>query len=373
MALGKGNYQNLGPYTLLNADMELFQTYMVSNFKERLLAERSKGVLYGCRATVVSALTVNISAGLVLMPDGQLVTVPSSNITLSTADPTNPRIDRIEVGYTATDGASVVDVNNVPRVLDIQYIPALAKLTGTPAGSPTAPAATGSKVSLALVSVAATQTVLIQGNISQIEDAGFDASSIWLGNKNYQIRANQALNSIQFNLNGAGWQSLGSGGGGGGGANWQGVAGLAPTEDYEYDEKVWKFAQGGLQAITLWVKVPSSYLPGSPITLKMSGYSPGSSNNYKIQSLATLIRNGTDAITSTTNQKTVNSGDVLLTLANKLTQVSYALTETNGLINAVNVAAGDIIKVQLSRIAPTGTEDTNDVRLIPSTTEVLFS
>lgn len=182
-------------------------------------------------------------------------------------------------------------------------------------------------------------------------------------------------NGLVYKKNSAGTVApVGSGGGGGGGgANWQVVSGSAPIDSFEYDERVWLFEQGQSQALTLWVKVPSSYLAGTKISLLGLFYSPSAINNWKMQAAATLVRKGTDAITTTTNVNTLNSGDKTNTLANKLTEISIDLSSAFGAINSVSVSAGDIIKIQLSRIATTGTDDTADLRFIPSSTEVLFS
>ena len=152
----------------------------------------------------------------------------------------------------------------------------------------------------------------------------------------------------------------------------QGVAGKAPQETYEFDDRALLFSQGAGQAVVAFVRVPAAYLAGMPISLKLGHYTPGATNNVKMQTLTTLIRKNTDAVTATTNQYTSTNGDTLLTLANKYFEVSYDLTTSTGTINAVAVAAGDLLKVQLSRVATTGTEDTNDLRVLPNSAEFYF-
>lgn len=154
--------------------------------------------------------------------------------------------------------------------------------------------------------------------------------------------------------------------------SWRGVSGLNPIESFEYDESVHIFESGALQALTMWLKVPSWYKPGKQITLKASHYSPGSTNNFKFQTTAYLVRKNTDAITSTTNLRTSTNGDVLNTLSNQLREVSYDLTDSTGKINSVSVSPGDLIKVVIQRIAPSGTADNNEVRMISGSTEVTF-
>lgn len=58
---------------------------------------------------------------------------------------------------------------------------------------------------------------------------------------------------------------------------------------------------------------------------------------------------------------------------NQSTPVPIDLTDTTGRINAVAVSPGDLIKVTIQRIAPSGTADTSDVRMISGSTEVSFN
>lgn len=373
MAQGRINWQNLNAYSVQPSDMELFQAYLNDYDVQVLSGSRSKGVIFGCRLTVVSGLQVQLSAGLVKFPDDRLVVIPQTNITLNSANATNPRIDRIELSYVEVNGTAVVDVNNIAKVLNKVYQPTVSFLAGTPLAVPVAPSQTSINLSMGLVSVSATQTVLVQSNISQDESSNYDSSGIMLGNKNSFIRFNQTLGQLQFSNDGIRYQAFGSGGGGGGGANWQPVSGAAPTPDFEYDERIWKFEQGALQALTLWVKVPSSYLAGSPISLKLNHYSPSSTLNYKFLSTATLVRKGIDAITTSTNQRVSSNSDVVNTLSNQLTEVTYDLSSSLGVVGAQAVSPGDILKVVVQRVAPAGSEDLADLRFIPSSTEISFT
>lgn len=155
---------------------------------------------------------------------------------------------------------------------------------------------------------------------------------------------------------------------------WQPVAGLAPQDTYEFDDRAILFSQGSGQSATMIVRVPSTYLTGSQIILKLGHYSPGTSNNFKLHTVTNLIRKNTDAVNSTTNQYTSTNGDqALATPANKYFEISYDVTDSTGKINSVVVSPGDLIKIVLTRVTPTGTEDTNDVRVLPGSTEVRFS
>ena len=162
---------------------------------------------------------------------------------------------------------------------------------------------------------------------------------------------------------------VGSGaGGGGGGADWKGDA----LEATEFDQKVKEFAQGGGQSENLYVKVPQGYLAGRQIRMFIGHYSPSSADEFKMQTTAYLVRNGQDAITSVANSHVDDSGDITNDQANEYRNLSMDLTNAVGLVNGFAVNAGDILKVVLTRIVPAGTEDTADIRMVPTTTEVKF-
>jgi hypothetical protein len=166
---------------------------------------------------------------------------------------------------------------------------------------------------------------------------------------------------------------VGSGaGGGGGGANWQPALGDAPLADYEFDEKVWKFAKDEDQKLTLWVKVPAGFIPGRQIRARLGYYSPGSSDVVRMQTTATLIRRGVDPINSLSNQYVSTNPDLPLSIANAYQEVNHDLSSTLGAVNGFSVQPGDILKVELQRVAPSGTDDNEEVRFIPSVTELVF-
>lgn len=75
--------------------------------------------------------------------------------------------------------------------------------------------------------------------------------------------------------------------------------------------------------------------------------------------MATLIRTGTDAVTSTTNQRTSTNSAV--TLGAGTVDIPQAvdcdLTDSSGDINSVAVSGGDLIEVELTRGTDTGTSD----------------
>lgn len=166
---------------------------------------------------------------------------------------------------------------------------------------------------------------------------------------------------------------VGGGGGGGGSLKWRaGATDPSPVEEIEFDQDVFKFVAGDGQTLLAIVRVPASYNAGSPISMDMDFYSPSTSNNFQFSTVSTLIRTGTDAVSSTTNQNTstpaalTNSG-----AANKLRSITFELSNSTGLINSVAVAAGDEIRIKLTRSAVD--TDTADVRMVPDSTQVRFS
>lgn len=78
----------------------------------------------------------------------------ATSVTITAADPTNPRIDRIVA--TVNDSYYSGSLNNV----------VFAVVTGTAAASPVAPATPTNSISLATVAVAALATVIVQGNVT---------------------------------------------------------------------------------------------------------------------------------------------------------------------------------------------------------------
>ena len=78
----------------------------------------------------------------------------ATQLTITTANPTNPRIDRIVV--TINDSYYTGSTNNVTFTV----------VAGTPAVSPTAPATPTNSISLATVAVAAGATSIVNANIT---------------------------------------------------------------------------------------------------------------------------------------------------------------------------------------------------------------
>jgi len=183
-----------------------------------------------------------------------------------------------------------------------------------------------------------------------------------------QIRLNSDTNSVEGYINSL-WTGLG-GGGGGGGIRWSSLGGTGPVDSEEYGEIVCLFGAALAQELYTTVVVPQSYSAGKQIVMYVEAYSPSSSNTQLFQAQSILIRPGTTARDSTTNQRTTTNTAVTNDNAKESTIHTLDLTDASGQINSVAVAAGDRIKVRLYR----GTDaDTADLRLVPSSTDLKFS
>lgn len=116
----------------------------------------------------------------------------SAVATITTADATNPRIDR--VCLTVNDSAYTGAVNNV----------AINVVAGTPAGSPTAPATPANSISLATIAVAAGATTIVTANITDtrtrtdMDEVVFSSSTTSTVPVRIQLNAAQTGNALQI-------------------------------------------------------------------------------------------------------------------------------------------------------------------------------
>lgn len=147
---------------------------------------------------------------------------------------------------------------------------------------------------------------------------------------------------------------------------------VAPVEDVENAEKVWLFEQAsaGTQKLVMFLKVPQSYVAGEQIKLWINLYSPSTSNTILLKSTAYLVRENTDAVSSTTNSHVSTNAALTNASANRLREASLDVTNASGQVNSVAVSAGDLLRVELYRGTDT---DTADIRFIPSATEARYA
>lgn len=164
----------------------------------------------------------------------------------------------------------------------------------------------------------------------------------------------------------------GTAGGGGSAVRWYATSGTAPSEGSTNGVQIWGFvaAQAGVEILNGFVKVPASYIAGNPITVKVAVFSSATSNTILFSSTSYLITKDSTAITSTTNSR--NSTNVALTnsaTSAKYRQVDLDVSSSIGQINAVAIAAGDLIRVKVFRGTDT---DTTTLFFVPDATEVTF-
>lgn len=169
---------------------------------------------------------------------------------------------------------------------------------------------------------------------------------------------------------GAAWAGIGSGGGSGA-LHWV-EAESAPIASIEYQQQVYLYDVQEGQDLFALVKVPSSYVAGSQISMKMAFYSPDNTGTAHLKTEATLIRPATDVMTTTTNQRVSTNGAVTLGVGTvDIPQnVTFDLTDTSGQINGVAVSPGDLVKIKLYRNSSTGA---SELRALVYGAEVLFS
>jgi hypothetical protein len=387
------------------------------------------------KAVFVDATNVSLNAGLGLQTDATVAatepqkrpifSATSQTVTVADPDGVNDRIDKIAVKvarvvtgtdtrkYKATIGGSVT--STVFNVKD-DWSSDVVVVTGTPSGSPVAPATPAGYLAVATVLVhavtglggqvditdlrslmpvggattvnttgyqrlpagastsiaslfAAADALLKQGylNYTDFDDLGADPAAPGASKVRVYLKGGVAF----LKDSSAAVTPLGSGGGGGGGGEWHPNA-IAPTEDTENGELVWIFSKAdvGSQKLSLFVKVPQSYIAGRQILMFLGQYSPSASNTQLLSTVSSLIRKNLDAIGSTANQRTSTNSALTNTVANMYRQSTLDLTDATGKINGFSVSPGDLIRLDLVRGVDT---DTDDIRFVPSATELKFS
>jgi hypothetical protein len=113
------------------------------NWQEYLAESTGYGIVLGCEPTI-SGLTVTVGAGIAHLADGTRKEIAQTNITLDDADSTNPRIDLVYIDGTGT----------------------VAKITGTAAASPSAPALPSGGIKVCVVTVAANAST---GTVNRVQ------------------------------------------------------------------------------------------------------------------------------------------------------------------------------------------------------------
>lgn len=136
-----------------------FQNYLLNQFKNRFLAQYNKGVLTGGVVTAGGGMSVDVTLCSGVSGDGLLIDAPTTNsLAIATADGANPRIDLVIAQVVVVATNNLANPNTaVSGDTELEEQSSISVITGTPAGSPTAP--TGSvpanAIILAKITVAA--------------------------------------------------------------------------------------------------------------------------------------------------------------------------------------------------------------------------
>lgn len=181
-------------------------------------------------------------------------------------------------------------------------------------------------------------------------------------------RAIGTANQVLTVIGGVPTWATGAGGGGGGSIKWTVDGPLAPIVKTEFNNEVYVFENDVSQYIYCTVKVPETYVAGNQIFMYVSHYHQASSATQLLTALTTLLPHGT-AFDDITNQHTSTNSAVAG--GNKvLIKAEIDLTDASGEINSVAVSPGDLLVVRLGRGGDTSSDD---ISMIPSSTEVTFS
>lgn len=158
---------------------------------EYLAESTGYGIVSGCEPSI-NGLTVTVSAGVIHTADGRRVEVPEQNITLDSADATNPRFDLVYL-----NGSGVVQ-----------------KITGTAAQYPAEPVTTGIKVAKIRIAAGATAGELYDARkMTYIAPYGasndFDkylkyadglCANAWVENYDYIVRDIELIKSMGIKM-----------------------------------------------------------------------------------------------------------------------------------------------------------------------------
>lgn len=138
------------------------------------------------------------------------------------------------------------------------------------------------------------------------------------------------------------------------------------------NELVYEFPDATDVKLVTFLRVPSGYISGNQINLKIGYSAVNTSNTVKMLATTYLIRSGTDALTSTTNSYVSTNAAITNGSPNRrLNNTTLDLTSSTGQINSISVSAGDLLAVHLTRDYANDT-DTGIVSLIASQTEATF-
>lgn len=147
-----------------------------------------------------------------------------------------------------------------------------------------------------------------------------------------------------------------SGGAGGGSLEWSEQAN-APIKTILANMPVYEFTAALAQQLYVVINVPSTYLSGNPIKLRLKSFNADTSGTVLLLTTTTLIRAEVDDYDSTTNTRVSTNAAITMTASNdkEPQKLIFDITSATGQVNAVSVTAGDILIVRLYRDTDTAT------------------
>lgn len=173
------------------------------------------------------------------------------------------------------------------------------------------------------------------------------------------------------------WQVVGGTGGGGGSSGGTALSFKAPAGDgalidEEFDLPVFVFESGASQRISALVQVPDSFNTGFRPYIRIPSYCVGTDNHaYLVRTR--LIKPTLQAVDSTVNSYTTSSTDFGLSGSNILEKRDVFLADANGQINGTDILAGDYLKIDIFRTSASGTEATEESKILFESIGVFFA
>jgi hypothetical protein len=149
------------------------------------------------------------------------------------------------------------------------------------------------------------------------------------------------------------------GSGGGGGNLVISEIANAPVKQFLANMPVYSFGAGLDQSLYVTVNIPSTYVAGKPVKLKIKAFSEDTSGNFLISANAILIRSETDDYDSTTNAHASTNSAITMSASNdkEIQKITLDISSATGTVNSVAIAAGDVLIVRIYRNTDTATGD----------------
>jgi hypothetical protein len=130
-----------------------------------------------------------------------------------------------------------------------------------------------------------------------------------------------------------------------------------PVKSFSSNMAVYEFEAGLDQSLYVTINIPSTYIAGSPVKLKIKAFSLDTSGTILLSSNAVLVRSETDDYDSTTNARTSTNSAITMSASNdkELQKIILDVSSTIGQVNAVSIAALDTLIVRIFRNTDTAT------------------